>query len=99
MITIKRFQLPLYISYIYNNNNNNIYLYTQYIKSLTCSIIVHIQCIEMFKGRPREGANLTSKALVTALTRVKFSLLYSSVAELQHAQLNGIKTNSFGVGG
>ena len=32
--------------------------------------------------RPREGAHLASKALATALTRVKFSLLYSSVSTL-----------------
>ena len=32
--------------------------------------------------RPREGAHLASKALATALTRVKFSLLYISVSTL-----------------
>ena len=38
--------------------------------------------IQTISWRPREGAHLANKALATARTRVKFSLLYSSVSTL-----------------
>ena len=49
-----------------------------YLKSIheciTFSYTIH-RNVQGMSRRPREGAHLASKALATALTRVKFSLL------------------------
>ena len=54
------------------------------VDTKTIIIIINLlhRKIQTISWRPREGAHLANKALATARTRVKFSLLYSSVSAL-----------------
>ena len=65
-----------------------IYLHINNYQECYCILITDTETYAIHRNvqrksmGPREGAHLASKALATALTRVKFSLLYISVRTL-----------------